>query len=285
MIKQTGINKRTRAFTLIELLVVISIIALLVSILMPSLNKARQSARAVYCAAHQRGFGSAFTMYIDDNNGISHWSPNRGYWFKAGTNGEMYDKDDTDAYWGIAYLKYVQNKDVFSCPSSKFQLQTWNPDNDDAEIYSWAHFGLNGFISHRNIGRIKRQSEVIILQDHFEQKLDNNKNKTDMFYIPDGQKINLTQWRYSISKWSEHSIVECFRHKRTSRSVEGEAGNNNPKGIGVSNTLWLDGHVSEIAQSDGTDVYARWYTGGLGNGNQVAWVANTKEDADKKPVR
>ena len=279
MIRKTYVNKN-KAFTLIELLVVISIIALLISILMPSLNKARQSAKAVYCAAHQKGLGAAFRMYVDENNGISHWSPNRGYWFKNGTNGELYDKDETDAYWGVAYLKYAQNMDIFTCPSSKFNLQTWNKAEDTVEIYNWAHFGLNGFISHRNIDRVKRQSEVIILQDHFEQKLDNN---GDMMHIKDGNQINLPQWRFSTNATTKYAIVECYRHKRTNRSVQSL--NNNPKGIGVSNTLWLDGHVSEIKQSDGSDVYARWYTGGLGDGNQSAWVANTLVEARQISVR
>jgi prepilin-type N-terminal cleavage/methylation domain-containing protein len=58
-----------RGFTLIELLVVISIIALLMAVLMPSLQRARKQAKAVACLSNLRQFGIACAMYTQDNNG------------------------------------------------------------------------------------------------------------------------------------------------------------------------------------------------------------------------
>jgi prepilin-type N-terminal cleavage/methylation domain-containing protein/prepilin-type processing-associated H-X9-DG protein len=75
---------RKSAFTLIELLVVISIIALLVSILLPALSSARDQARMAVCSVHLSGIGKAVAMYTNDSKdllpspGVHPSGPNKG---------------------------------------------------------------------------------------------------------------------------------------------------------------------------------------------------------------
>ena len=62
--------KRRHAFTLVELLVVIGIIAVLIAVLMPALNKARMSANLVKCQSNLRQIYSAVTIYVNENKGV-----------------------------------------------------------------------------------------------------------------------------------------------------------------------------------------------------------------------
>jgi len=63
--------KKKKAFTLIELLVVVAIIALLISILLPSLSRARELSKRLVCGSNVKGMGTAFKIYANDFQ--EHW--------------------------------------------------------------------------------------------------------------------------------------------------------------------------------------------------------------------
>jgi prepilin-type N-terminal cleavage/methylation domain-containing protein/prepilin-type processing-associated H-X9-DG protein len=251
--------RKQDAFTLIELLVVIAVIALLMAILAPSLGKAREQAKKVVCTAHMKGLGTALRLYVDDNNGKTHQSPNAGLWdnaWEGSSSVTPYGPNDDKAYWGIAYHPYAQNKKIFRCPSTRRvdDWPEWGWGLAYQQYFQYCSYGINGYITWHSIQRMddvernvkidqdfKHHDEVIAFQDHVEQKLDDN---GDMFYLRRGDEINLTQWRNggTLGKFPE-AVQECFRH------------------AGLSNTCWLDGHVGGIKETTGEDVPGYWYTG------------------------
>ena len=66
---------KRRGFTLIELLVVIAIIAILMAVLMPALNIARDQARRIHCISNVKNLTLGWLLYKDDNDCLLYTSP------------------------------------------------------------------------------------------------------------------------------------------------------------------------------------------------------------------
>ncbi len=113
--RQAG--RKLKAFTLVELLVVVAIISLLVSILLPSLNQAKELARRVVCACNMKGIGLAFTMYTND---WKNWFPLVRDQGPTNLSGVWADK---------LYDGYAEDVKVFHCPSAPNRIFTPNETN------------------------------------------------------------------------------------------------------------------------------------------------------------
>jgi prepilin-type N-terminal cleavage/methylation domain-containing protein/prepilin-type processing-associated H-X9-DG protein len=127
--RRRGCGRRTSVdgFTLVELLVVIGIIAVLVGILLPALNKARRAARTTVCLSNLRQLCTSFTLYTQENKGK--YSP----YF---TNPHL--------QWLHQFKRYGQIDAVRICPEAN-QENTFNTSSDQyggAFLY-WGPRGNN----------------------------------------------------------------------------------------------------------------------------------------------
>jgi len=113
---------KNMAFTLVELLVVISIIALLMAVLLPSLNRARKSAWAVRCGANAKNVAMAMEVYVVSNDG--YYPASYLYCAQRGTDTWDIKRQDY-SYQGNGYIHWSYflfysgacDETAFECPA------------------------------------------------------------------------------------------------------------------------------------------------------------------------
>jgi len=218
-------SSRRRAFTLVELLVVIGIIALLISILLPSLSRAREQAKRVQCASNMRQIGLAVLGYNNENKG---WFPRA-----SADAGNGFSNDDW-IFWDPgrapirdqgALVKFLGDKFFveahYRCPSDDVTAHTVYPYSYSMnELMGGLLFATNpGSDLHVRIKntQIKRPAEKIMFVDESSTTIDDG-CWAPQHYATDGRNI--------ISN----------RHDKTAeKSNDPHAGN--------GNALFADQHV------------------------------------------
>ncbi len=158
--------RRAHGFTLIELLVVIAVIALLLSILIPALSKAKNLAQGVACKGNMKNYTYAVAMYLDDNDGkfcdpdMCYFSQSDPYPVEAGLsqarhvrwcNGNLDLKSHPE--YGGHLFRYLVDAKAFICPTYKSLSVRYSEDHfyaaDAANLRNyepWYNYTMNAYL-------------------------------------------------------------------------------------------------------------------------------------------
>ena len=157
-------SRPKRSFTLIELLVVIAIIAILAAMLLPALNRARETARKISCLSQLKTMASATLMYADGNR--EHIPPGHRYNSWKGADFwwsilimTVNPKAGAKGYNGVMTGYYK----IFVCPTEK--IPTGASPN-----FQYSHYGVNTKFMHfnapvRKMVSAQKPSEVVMQMD------------------------------------------------------------------------------------------------------------------------
>lgn len=226
-------HRQNRGFTLIELLVVISIVALLLALLLPTLGQARSAARAAICGGHQRQLGIALQQYVTNNGG----------WYPVGI--DHHAVNELREWLWPPQLRQFTNGDtkVMQCPETGPET-LWTPtfgsgqpayygyEADEVRILGSSHTFSYGYnVWGANIGVVPNPG-LGVYRDHDVFGETHEKQvllPSDMIAFADS-----TLWDY----WSGY--IGIYRVGQFPSDIH----------QGASNILFCDGHVERLLQAD-----------------------------------
>ncbi|HVT88214.1 MAG TPA: type II secretion system protein [Tepidisphaeraceae bacterium] len=217
--------RKVRAFTLVELLAVIGIIAVLVSLLLPALGRARESANRTACLSNLRQLGMAFQLYVQDNNGTY---PNAANGVRSDADWIYWQADRDPSQSRIApYLAKQFNDRYFLCPSDDAS------SHPGPEAYRYS-YTLNARIggAHKTTtdylpefppikqNKILRPSQKILMIDESSAGIDDGAWAVFSLEVTDGRDHNMLSNRHD--KMAE-KIGDSHLGRRNATFVDGHA--------------------------------------------------------------
>jgi prepilin-type N-terminal cleavage/methylation domain-containing protein len=168
------VNRRN-AFTLVEILVVIAIIGLLVSILLPSMSRARAASKRAACASNLKQIGVVMRIYIGENRDrLPHASA------MPSVSPLPLETDDPISISDVFAKRLDGNIEIFKCPSDPENARREPPNVDlsyfetERSSYEYRERLLGGrttdevarFLKER-LGRIVAENTIWVLRDYF----------------------------------------------------------------------------------------------------------------------